>query len=159
MSNSDWGEVPSWDGNNANTHTPTHIEPVESMNDIVHQLEECVDVEETAETTQEPVEETVSDEPMFLPLYCNNCIRCTHLVGPLGKKAGDCMEGNPNCPAHDVQLGVGVSPTLVPEYVRALSEGDLPCLGSINSKLEDAHPIAVREFLKDVRAETAALAP
>jgi len=150
MSNSDWGEQDAWGAKETTNPVATQIE-TESLDSLVTAVEQCTSQEEP-----EVVEvEQVPDEPMFLPLYCNNCIRCTHLVGPLGKKAGDCMEGNPNCPAHDVQLGVGVSPNLVPEYVRALSEGDLPCLGSINAKLEDAHPIAVREFLKEVRSETA----
>jgi len=112
---------------------------------------EQAQVTTAADTTEPDAPITIAKENTLLPILKRNCLSCTHLVGTLGKREGDCITES-MCPAASgLVIGLGVSLNLVPDYVEALDTGDIAALTELNAKLEAGNEIVTKQFMAKVK--------
>lgn len=81
------------------------------------------------------------------------CLRCTQLVGELGKKDYGCGSdtGNTNCPAARMQIMEGLDvESLVDDYIEAIRNLDLEGAAAILSSVKERPEPIVSDFSKEL---------
>jgi hypothetical protein len=80
------------------------------------------------------------------------CLRCTHVVGELGKKTYKCTyeNGNTNCPAARFQIIIGMDiEQAMTDVIESIQKSDIESVLQILSDVKGKDPAVVQDFMRE----------
>ena len=104
---------------------------------------------------EEETDQTEGVERGFIIIDRADCLKCAHFAPGIATKAMPCTaeDGNPHCPASQMQVVVGTNVTKAGNAIAdAIAGGDFQKSARLLGKLESYHAVIQQQVMRQVRS-------